>query len=74
MNTDRVYKVGISGSYGGMNLGDEAILQCIITQLRGSLPVEITVFSQDPDDQGPFLSPAELRKLTSRGQLSLFGG
>lgn len=44
------YSVGISGSYGGLNLGDEAILQSIITQLRSSLPVEITVFSRNIDD------------------------
>jgi polysaccharide pyruvyl transferase CsaB len=44
------YRVGISGSYGGLNLGDEAILQVIIRELRHSLPVEITVFSRDPED------------------------
>lgn len=47
---EKVYKVGISGSYGGLNLGDEAILQGIITHLRRSLPVEITVFSRDVED------------------------
>jgi polysaccharide pyruvyl transferase CsaB len=46
--TKKLFKVGISGSYGGLNLGDEAILQCIITQLQQSLPVEITVFTRDP--------------------------
>jgi polysaccharide pyruvyl transferase CsaB len=46
----RVFRVGISGSYGGFNLGDEAILEVIITELRRSLPVEITVFSRDPQD------------------------
>lgn len=45
-----VYKIGITGSYGGLNLGDEAILQCIVAQLRRDLPVEITVFSRDPED------------------------
>src|SRR6266545_1575934 len=45
-----MYRVGISGSYGGLNLGDEAILQSIVTQLRRSLPVEITVFSRDVKD------------------------
>jgi polysaccharide pyruvyl transferase CsaB len=44
------YRVGILGSYGGLNLGDEAILASIIDQLRESLPVEITVFSRDPED------------------------
>jgi polysaccharide pyruvyl transferase CsaB len=42
-------RVGISGSYGGVNLGDEAILQSIVTQLR-QVPVEITVFTSDPED------------------------
>ncbi len=45
-----VFRVGISGSYGGLNLGDEAILQVITTELRRSLPVEITVFSRNPAD------------------------
>ncbi len=44
------FKIGISGSYGGLNLGDEAILQSIITQLRRELEVEITVFSRDAED------------------------
>jgi polysaccharide pyruvyl transferase CsaB len=47
---NRAFRVGISGSYGGLNLGDEAILESIITQLRGALPVEIVVFSRDPQD------------------------
>jgi len=42
------FRIGISGSYGGLNLGDEAILQSIIKQLRADLSVEITVFSRDP--------------------------
>lgn len=46
----RTYRVGISGSYGGLNLGDEAILQGIVNQLRQALPVEITVFSRDAED------------------------
>jgi polysaccharide pyruvyl transferase CsaB len=51
MNEDsRVFRVGISGSYGGLNLGDEAILEVIITELRRALPVEITVFSRQPED------------------------
>jgi polysaccharide pyruvyl transferase CsaB len=48
--SDGLMKVGISGSYGGLNLGDEAILKSMITQLRRSLPVEITVFSRTPRD------------------------
>lgn len=44
------YSIGISGSYGGLNLGDEAILQSIIAQLRSSIDVEITVFSRNAAD------------------------
>jgi polysaccharide pyruvyl transferase CsaB len=49
-NDQKTYRIGISGSYGGLNLGDEAILSSIIGQLRNSLSVEITVFSHDPED------------------------
>jgi polysaccharide pyruvyl transferase CsaB len=50
-NAKEAYKVGITGSYGGLNLGDEAILQSIIAQLRKDLPkLEITVFSRDAED------------------------
>ena len=37
------FRVGITGSYGGLNLGDEAILEGIVKELRRALPVEITV-------------------------------
>ncbi|HEY8402095.1 MAG TPA: polysaccharide pyruvyl transferase family protein [Cytophagaceae bacterium] len=47
---ERIYKIGISGSYGGLNMGDEAILQSIVSQLRQSIPVEITVFSRNASD------------------------
>jgi polysaccharide pyruvyl transferase CsaB len=42
--------IGITGSYGGNNMGDEAILQSIITQINDSFDAEIVVFSRDPDD------------------------
>jgi polysaccharide pyruvyl transferase CsaB len=45
-----VFRVGISGSYGGLNLGDEAILEGIVKELRRALSVEITVFSRHPED------------------------
>jgi polysaccharide pyruvyl transferase CsaB len=45
-----VYRVGISGSYGGLNLGDEAILQSMIAQLRREFPMELTIFSREPED------------------------
>ncbi|MCW3999443.1 MAG: polysaccharide pyruvyl transferase family protein [Candidatus Bathyarchaeota archaeon] len=44
------YKVGISGSYGGLNLGDEAILQSIIEQLRKTVDVDVTVFTRNAQD------------------------
>lgn len=50
MGTKTRLRVGISGSYGGFNLGDEAILTGMIGELRDSLSAEITVFSRDPED------------------------
>jgi polysaccharide pyruvyl transferase CsaB len=47
---ERAFRIGISGSYGGMNLGDEAILEGILGELRASLPAEVTVFSKNPSD------------------------
>ena len=46
----KALRVGISGSYGGLNLGDEAILCGILKELQRALPVEITVFSRDVED------------------------
>jgi polysaccharide pyruvyl transferase CsaB len=46
----QLYRIGIVGSYGGLNLGDEAILQSIVHQIRASLNAEITVFSRDAED------------------------
>ena len=44
------YRVGISGSYGGMNLGDEAILEAILKELRASCDADVVVFSRHPRD------------------------
>lgn len=44
------YRVAISGSYGGMNLGDEAILEVILRELRACLEVDAVVFSRNPRD------------------------
>jgi polysaccharide pyruvyl transferase CsaB len=42
--------IGILGSYGGLNVGDEAILTCIVECLRGARPdAEIVVFSRRPE-------------------------
>ncbi len=46
----KLYRIGISGSYGGLNLGDEAILTAMIAQLRADLTLEITVFSRQAAD------------------------
>ena len=62
----RPARIAISGSYGGMNLGDEAILHAIVTQLR-RLPVEITVFTRNPEDtllRHPVDRALEVRGLT----------
>jgi len=43
-------RVGLVGSYGGLNAGDEAILTVAIVQPRSAIPdVEIVVFSRDCD-------------------------
>lgn len=45
----RRLRVGVLGSYGGINLGDEAILTCVLKCLRTIRPnAELTVFSRDP--------------------------
>jgi polysaccharide pyruvyl transferase CsaB len=46
----RRLRIGISGSYGGMNLGDEAILEGILSRIRATVPADITVFSRNPSD------------------------
>jgi polysaccharide pyruvyl transferase WcaK-like protein len=43
--------IGITGSYGGLNAGDEAILTAVIASLRERLPdVALIVFSRDARD------------------------
>jgi polysaccharide pyruvyl transferase CsaB len=46
----RRLRIGISGSYGGMNMGDEAILEGILGQLRDNLSADIIVFTRNPAD------------------------
>jgi polysaccharide pyruvyl transferase CsaB len=42
--------IGLAGSYGGLNTGDEAILTVIVEQLRDHVPdVRIVVFSREPE-------------------------
>ena len=42
--------IGISGSYGGLNVGDEAILTAMVQELRAHTPaVELVVFARDAE-------------------------
>ena len=43
-------RIGITGSYGGLNLGDEAILEAIVRPLREELNAQVVVFSRDVKD------------------------
>jgi polysaccharide pyruvyl transferase CsaB len=85
MSSQQRYRVAISGSYGGLNLGDEAILHVIIAQLRRAMPVEITVFSRDAEDtrrrhrvehvtQAGSLSRSETHALVASFDLLILGG
>lgn len=75
MLDNRIRRVGISGSYGGFNLGDEAILQVIMRELQQSLPGEITVFSRDADDTHARhrVNAVSPRKLSRREARTLIG-
>ncbi len=61
-------KIGISGSYGGLNLGDEGILQSIISQIRSSIESEITVFTRSCEDT---LNRHEIDHAVSSRQLTM---
>ena len=66
-----MFRVGISGSYGGLNLGDEAILQVIVTELAAAAPIEFTIFSRnanDTRDRYPTARVVPVRDL-SRGEV-----
>ena len=65
---NRSRRVGISGSYGGFNLGDEAILHVALTELRRSLPADVVVFSRDAEDtrRRPHVSHAVDLRTTPR--------
>jgi polysaccharide pyruvyl transferase CsaB len=43
-------RIGITGSYGGLNLGDEAILESLLRPLREDLRADIVVFSRNVKD------------------------
>jgi polysaccharide pyruvyl transferase WcaK-like protein len=43
-------RIGVIGSYGGLNLGDEAILDCVLDSLRQIRPTaERIIFSRHPE-------------------------
>jgi polysaccharide pyruvyl transferase CsaB len=44
------FRIAISGSYGGMNLGDEAILEGILGEIRAEFEADVVVFSYNPKD------------------------
>ncbi|WP_119730631.1 polysaccharide pyruvyl transferase family protein [Thermomonospora amylolytica] len=47
---DRSPTIGLLGSYGGLNLGDEAILECVLSCLRHHRPAgRPVVFSRNPE-------------------------
>lgn len=85
MDQNRTFKIGISGSYGGLNLGDEAILHVICAELRRTVTAEITVFSRNAGDtllrhdvehvvQPRDLSRREAQELVADLDLFILGG
>lgn len=77
--------IAISGSYGGCNLGDEAILRCIIDGFREAGDFRFTVFTGDVRDtttrhkveravRGSDLSNAELAVELEGVDLFVLGG
>ena len=59
-------RIGISGSYGGNNLGDEAILLSILQQLRESVDAHVTVFSPGADDTRERHQVEHVHRVTTR--------
>ncbi|GAA2423769.1 polysaccharide pyruvyl transferase family protein [Streptomyces macrosporus] len=46
----RVLRIGVLGSYGGFNIGDESILTCVLGYLRAWRPeARLIVFSRNPE-------------------------
>lgn len=80
-----MYRIAISGSYGGCNLGDEAILHGLLGELRDAVEIETLVFSSDPGDtrrrhrveravRGPDLTREELTAEVGGLDLFILGG
>lgn len=52
--------IGILGSYGGLNIGDEAILVCVLRCLRALRPsARIVVFTRNSPDGKHYACGAE---------------
>jgi polysaccharide pyruvyl transferase CsaB len=74
MNTDP-YRIVVSGSYGGMNLGDEAILEGILSALASTVSADVTVLSRNPADTlsrhqlARAVSPRNMTKTEMREEL-----
>ncbi|MER7520332.1 polysaccharide pyruvyl transferase family protein [Streptomyces sp. NPDC126499] len=61
MGDDSAVTVGVLGSYGGRNVGDEAILTAMLDRLRAARPdVRIVVFSRNPDYSRSVLPDVEV--------------
>jgi polysaccharide pyruvyl transferase WcaK-like protein len=67
----RALRIGVLGSYGGLNLGDEAILTCVLDSLRQIRPTaERIIFSRRPEHtQSRFGTTAMAYTGVSQGQL-----
>jgi polysaccharide pyruvyl transferase CsaB len=84
--TRRPPVIGISGSNGGLHVGDEAILSSIVAEFRRELPdCEVVVFSRQPDHterhrdvdrvvRGRQAHRRELEEEVARLDLLLLGG
>jgi polysaccharide pyruvyl transferase CsaB len=77
-------RVGITGSYGGYNLGDEAILEAMLRPLRDDLHADVVVFTRDVKDTERrhrvealpvrTMTKDESREQIKRLDLLIFGG
>lgn len=70
-------RVGVSGSYGGWNVGDEAILTALVARLRRDWPdARVTVFGRNPDhtlachDVQRAVTVRELTREEARGEVA----
>lgn len=76
MDNERSHlRIAISGSYGGMNLGDEAILEGILGELGPERAKHVTVLSRNPEDTlarhavGRAIAPRTLTRKEMRAEL-----